>query len=62
MFEGLHMDDKDTHPRLVRLAREVGAELPLPPVEHKENGDRPQSPSPWLDAIRNLLGFGARRA
>jgi len=60
------MDDKTMHPRLVRLAREVGAELPLPPVEpqgeRKENGDGPQSPSPWLDAIRNLLGFGARRA
>jgi len=66
MFEGLLMEDKATHPRLARLAREVGAELPLPPVEpqgeHKENGDGPQSPSPWLDAIRNLLGFGARRA
>ena len=71
MFEGLYMDDKDTHPRLVRLAREVGAELPLPPVEaggrepggeRQENGDGPLSPSPWLDTIRNLLGFGTRRA
>jgi len=60
------MDDKATHPRLRRLAREVGAELPLPPVEpqgeHKEIGVGQLSPSPWLDAIRNLLGFGARRA
>ena len=61
MFEGFYMDDKWTNPRLERLAREVGAEIPLPPVE-KENGDKPRSPSPLLDALRNLLSFGTRRA
>ena len=61
MFEGFYMDDRWTNPRLERLAREVGAEIPLPPLE-KENGDKPKSLSPLLDALRNLLQIATRRA
>jgi hypothetical protein len=63
MFEGLYMDEKTSHPRLVRLAREVGAEIPLPPAEKEaKNEAAPASPSSLLDAIRRLLHAGTWRA
>ena len=43
----------EPHPRLKRLAREVGAEIPLPPVKPAAAQPEPARPrSSWFNPVR----------
>ena len=46
----------EPHPRLVRLAREVGAEIPLPPVAPRKVATEPAKPRTRYQVIIRRTG------